>query len=189
MTYVLGITGGVGTGKSEVMRILEREGFKTLRTDDIAREIMAPGSEVIKKLVSAFGEKILMPSGELNKSVYAELIYSDSDNMRLSNGIIHPAVWDKVEETIKKDGEKRWAVETAVPDERFKRICTDIWYIHAPLKVRLNRLMRDRGYTEEQCFDIIGKQHGEKEFGLIADFIIENGGSIKATEKQIRELI
>ena len=55
--------------------------------------------------------------------------------------------------------------------------------------MRLNRLMRDRGYTEEQCFDIIGKQHGEKEFGLIADFIIENGGSIKATEKQIRELI
>lgn len=189
MPYVLGITGGVGTGKTEVLRILEDYGFKTIRTDEVAKELMAPESEITKKLVSAFGENIILPSGEIDKERYGALIYSDSKNMALSNSIVHPAVWKRVREMIDSSCNEKWAVETAVPDREFRELSSAIWYIHAPLKVRMDRLMRKRGYSAKKCFDIIGKQQGEKEFGIFADFIIENGGSLASTKKQISELI
>ncbi len=189
MAYVLGITGGVGTGKSEVLRILEDCGFKTIRTDEVAKELMTPGSELMKRLAAVFGDKIILPSGELDKEYYGNLIYSDSKNMALSNSIVHPAVWKRVREIIENSDAEKWAVETAVPDKNFRELSTAVWYIHAPLKVRMERLMRKRGYSAKKCFDIISKQQGEKEFGLFADFIIENGGSLASTEKQIRELI
>ena len=189
MAYIIGITGGVGTGKSEVLKIKKKYGFRTIRTDDVAKELMAPGGELTERLKKALGDEITGPDGSINKEVYSKLIYSDSENMRLSNGIIHPAVWRRVGELIGESDKDRFAVETAVPGEEFRKLCDTVWYIHTPLKLRIDRLMRQRGYSAEKCFDIIGKQKSESDYGMFADFIIENAESLSATEKQIRELI
>lgn len=200
---ILGLVGGVGSGKSAVTDILKDEyGFEILYTDDIAKKLEQPGEPVYNELCRAFGTCILSEgkAGEyIDKKRFADIIYSDEEALNKAGSIIHPAVWKYVGEYIDKaagacdgaDGKKgvRIAVETALPDENFKNLCDVIWYIFASEKVRTERLMQSRGYTREKCRSIIDSQKKREELYKEADERIENSLELENTKKQIAALM
>ncbi len=199
---VLGLVGGVGSGKSTVTDILKNEyGFEILYTDDIAKELEQPGEPVYIKLCEAFGNDILNEGrvGEcIDKKRFADIIYSDKAALNRAGSIIHPAVWRYVGDYINGAKKKnagmgeccgiKIAVETALPDEDFKNLCNVIWYIFASEEVRIKRLMQSRGYTMEKCRSIIDSKKRE-ELYREADERIDNSFELEDTKKQIAALM
>ena len=106
---VIGITGGVGSGKSEILRLLKEEfGAKLLMADDIAHEVMAPGGEASRRIEEAFGADYLKPDKSVDRQKMAELIFKDADALETMNSIVHPAVWRRIEEGIRTAPESWW---------------------------------------------------------------------------------
>lgn len=193
---ILGITGGIGSGKSTVTDVLKnRYGFRILKTDDMAKELELPGHIVYERLKEEFGEGILMQKdGPIDKEAFAALIYSDDDALEKANGIIHPAVWAEVGR-LTEDCKGNMltgphaAVETALPNDYFENLCDEIWYIHVDREVRIKRLMEDRGYTYEKCVGIISNQMSEEAFRSMADEVIDNSLPVEETIKTIGEIL
>ena len=193
---ILGITGGIGSGKSTVTDVLKnRYGFRILKTDDMAKELELPGHIVYERLKEEFGEGILMQKdGQIDKEAFARLIYSDDDALEKANGIIHPAVWAEVGR-LTKDCKGNMltgphaAVETALPNDYFENLCDKIWYIHVDRAERIKRLMEDRGYTYEKCVGIISNQMSEEAFRSMADEVIDNSLPVEETIKTIGEIL
>lgn len=193
---ILGITGGIGSGKSTVTDVLKnRYGFHILKTDDMAKELELPGHIVYERLREAFGEGILTEKdGPIDKEAFATLIYSDDDALEKANGIIHPAVWAEVgRRTEDCKGNMltgpHAAVETALPNDYFENLCDKIWYIHVDRAERIKRLMEDRGYTYEKCVGIISNQMSEEAFRSMADEVIDNSLPVEETIKTIGEIL
>ena len=193
---ILGITGGIGSGKSTVTDVLKnRYGFRILKTDDMAKELELPGHIVYERLKEEFGEGILtQKDGPIDKEAFAALIYSDDDALEKANGIIHPAVWAEVGR-LTEDCKGNMltgphaAVETALPNDYFENLCDEIWYIHVDREVRIKRLMEDRGYTYEKCVGIISNQMSEEAFRSMADEVIDNSLPVEETIKMIGEIL
>lgn len=193
---ILGIIGGIGSGKSTVTDVLKnRYGFHILRTDDMAKELELPGHIVYERLKEAFGEGILTEKdGPIDKEAFAELIYSDDNALKKANGIIHPAVWAEVGRLTEKCKGNMLtgphaAVETALPNDYFENLCDEIWYIHVDREMRIKRLMKDRGYTYEKCLGIISNQMSEEDFRSMADKVIDNSLQVEETIKTIGEIL
>lgn len=209
---VIGIIGGVGSGKSAVLNLLAEEyGFLPLETDLIAKELMRNGTDCHKALVAAFGKGILRPDGEIDAAAYAKLIYGDAAALLLSDAIVHPAVWALSEKRIsavreregRKTGEKDAgpgaeaaekapdnvrgiALETALPDERFRTLCTEIWCVSVPAALRIKRLSEGRGYTREKCLSVMEHQRTEAEYAAFADLVIDNSGAPEAVKEAVQ---
>lgn len=189
---IIGLIGGVGSGKSAVTDILSGEyGYRLLLTDDIAKECEKPGGTGYNALVEEFGEDILSsgPGSPIEKVVFAAMLYSDEAVQRRVNEIIHPIVWDIVENTINEAKQAAIAVETALPCERFVRMCDEIWFIYADEAVRMERLVASRGYSEEKCRSMIRSQCSDEEFSAYADYMIDNSGSLEETAERVKELL
>jgi len=197
---IIGITGGIGSGKSTITEMLkDKYGYIILKTDDIAKELEEPGHEVYEQLKSTFGSDILEDTAELkiDKKKFAALIYGDPEAMKAAEEIIHPAAWGYCEDVIasekKAAGEKRTeakvVVESALPCERYRRMCDEIWFVYASTPVRIERLMETRGYSPEKCRKIMDEQISDEEFISFSDYIIDNSTDLKEAEKRVDELM
>lgn len=188
---IIGITGGVGAGKSEVLDYLARAYEATVvQADDVGYLLMQPGTEVYRKILEQFSTVVLKDkSRELDRQVLADLVYTDRGLKRKLEQIIHPAV----KEYIKRDIEKERAAETEIYvieaalllEDHYEEICDEIWYIYAEEEVRRERLRRERGYTNERINQIISQQLTEEEFSERCSFEVDNSGSLEETQKQI----
>lgn len=210
---VVGVTGGIGSGKSAVLRFLREQcGASVLQTDELAKELMRPGTACYEALRKAFGNRILRPDGSIDTKRYGDLIYSDERLQTLSDSLVHPAVWEAVRQRIasgstqksgfQKEGRKGagkltdaahnpafWVVETALPGKELSRICSTIWYVHVPEELRIRRLMEGRSMSEEAVRRILRKQPQEAAYRALADAVIENDGSLLELEARIQELL
>ncbi|MBQ8933351.1 MAG: dephospho-CoA kinase [Lachnospiraceae bacterium] len=193
---IIGLIGGVGSGKSAVTDVLaEKYGFRLLLTDDMAKETELPGGAGYLALTEAFGGQILEngPGSPIDKQKLASLIYSDPKALETVNGLIHPIVWGLVEKTLceakEADPDVRIAVETALPCERYCKMCDEIWFIYTDPEVRISRLQSSRGYSREKCISMIANQLTDEEFTAYADYIIDNSGSREDTAERIGELL
>ena len=187
---VLGITGGVGAGKSTVLDILSSKyGYEIIRTDDVAKQIMRESRECLSKLIDYFGKDILNDRGELDKDRYSAILYADKKNRSISDSIIHPMVWDEVKYLIDRAESKNYAVETALPSELFKSFCDEVIFIKADTKVRIERLIKNRNYTEDYSRKIISSQLSDECFMKFSDIVLDNSGSIKDIEKELEGLM
>ena len=198
---VIGITGGIGSGKSTITDILrDKYGYRILLTDDMAKELEEPGQKVYQELVRAFGEKILEPSADgiekqapkIDKAAFASLIYQDAGAKTKAEQIIHPATWSWCEDIIREEqerGEAKVVVESALPCERYRKMCDEIWFVYTREEVRIRRLMESRGYSLEKCESIIDGQLSDEAFIGFADYIIDNSGSFEETSFRVSELM
>ena len=210
---ILGITGGVGSGKSTVTDLLfEKYGFLVLKTDDIAKMLEQPGELCYRALVEAFGESILEAdpgtgtgadaARPIDKAAFAEKIYSDPKALELAESIIHPATWAYVEDVIRREYERREqkpegkvsdevriAVETALPGERYRGMCDEIWFVYVEREERIRRLMESRGYSREKCESIMKEQISDEAYISWSDYIVDNTGDLKAMGERVEELM
>ncbi len=180
---VIGITGGIGSGKSTISDILENN-FNAfiISTDAIAHDLMGKGMVSYKKIVDYFGEEILDDNKEINRAKLAECVYGQKDRLLKLNSFTHPYVMDYVKDLIKIKVKEYplIVIETALPVEaKLHEICDEIWYVHASNEVRRKRLKETRNYSDEKIDTIFLNQMKEDEYRKLCTYEIKNEGSLK----------
>ena len=177
MKYVIGITGGVGSGKSIVLDYLKsNHSAAVYQMDEIAKELKE-SDDIQSQILSAFGTT--------DPSELSDVIFSDKNKLELINSIIHPAV-RKVVDDIVAHAQGLTIIETALPEEGgLLDYCDEIWYIFADKDSRLKRLQNDRGYTKERADITMSNQLSDAEYESFADRIIDNTGTPEQTYIQI----
>lgn len=192
---VIGLTGGIGSGKSLVAKILkEKHGAHILNTDGIAREQMEPGGACYQGVVDYFGKEILLEDGTINRSKLAEIVFDDKDKLLILNELTHPkvlvAVKDEIHAMQEKGTTPYLVVETALMIESgYDYVCDEVWYVHTSEEVRRERLKRERQYSEEKINAIFEKQSKTDAFRARFPKVIENIGDITMLEQQVETLL
>lgn len=187
----IGITGGVGAGKSEILKYIKRHyKCEIYLADEAAHEVKRAGTECFDRLVTLLGSDIVGEDGEINKAVMADKIFGDEELLRQVNEIVHPAVKDylmaKYEAALENPDIELFFVEAALLIEAgYKELVDEMWYIYADRNVRRKRLMYSRGYSEEKIQNIMDNQLTEEEFREACDFVIDNSGLLADSYRQI----
>lgn len=187
---IIGITGGVGAGKSSVLEILKTKyGAKILLADLVAHELMEPGSEGLKRVVDALGNGFLKGDGSADRKALADLLFRDPQALKQVNSIIHPMVWEYMKSSARESEQSLIVIEAAVFDTAPAGLFDEIWYVYTSEENRIRRLMESRGYTREKCESIIKRQDPEAAYRKMADRVIDNNKTAKETEQQIKEIL
>ena len=183
----IGITGGVGAGKSTVLDyISSRYKVRIIGADDVGRELMEPGRAVYNALKAYYGEKILLDDGRIDRPALAAIGLRDEESQAILNGIEHPLIREEIIRRIRSAEESVVFLEAALLSEgNLTEICDEVWVVTADEKTRIERLMRDRGYTEETCRMIISRQLSEEDFCALADVLIRNDRKLSSVYRQI----
>jgi len=188
---LIGITGGVGAGKSAILSYLQ-ENFncRVELADLIAHKVKEPGQSCYDKLVELLGQEVLDEDGTINKGRMAEIIFSDDDKLTAVNAIIHPAVkayfLAEVEKERKIGKIDYFFLEAALLiEDGYEKIMDELWYIYASEDIRAKRLMESRGYSEEKVRNIMAEQLSDEEFRKVCAFVIDNSNSLNETYQQI----
>jgi len=189
--YVIGITGGVGAGKSAVLSILKEEvPCEIIRADDIANELKLKGHSCYDKIVDLLGEEVLGADGEIDRNLMSMIVFEDESMMRQIEQILHPAVkrqiLDLIDEKKRENKIKYLFIEAALLiEDGYKAICDEIWYIYASVATRTRRLMKNRGYSLQKIESIMDKQLSEAEFRKNCECVIDNDGDLEKTKSDI----
>lgn len=186
----IGITGGVGSGKSLILAHLEEEYRAVVfQADLIARQAQLPGEECYQKVLRCFGKEILREDGFIDRQKMADIVFADRKKLDLLNAIVHPAVNKKMQELAEEEERKGsgiFVLEAALlTDKIYREIVDEIWYIHVAESVRRKRLKESRGYSEKRIDQIFASQPPEEVFFGASDYVIENNGDFKNTCRQI----
>lgn len=187
---VIGITGGVGAGKSAVLSYLESKyGARVILADWVANKIKEPGQCCYEAIVALLGEAILQEDGTINRKMMGQLIFNDAELLKKTNEIIHPAVKTYIMNemnTAREDGVSIFVIEAALLlEDNYGAICDELWYIYTREDVRRERLKSSRNYTDEYITSIMKKQLPDEVFRKECDFVIDNSGFLEATMAQI----
>lgn len=191
---IIGITGGVGSGKSEVLGYLkDRWGAEVLALDEVSRRLLDRDEAGYMKTVELFGEEILKEDGTIDRPAVAKLVFADKALREALNGIIHPLVKEEALLRIADARERDvrlFVIEAALLIEgKYDAICDEMWYIHADAAVRAERLRRSRGYDDSRIRGVMAGQLSEAEFYAHCGQVIENSGDFSETKRQIDRLI
>ena len=194
---VIGITGGVGAGKSEVLKLI-RDMCRCIivTADELARSLEVKGEVCYEPLVALLGEDVLKEDGEIDAKKMAKMIFADGaeDKLAAVNAIVHPAVKERILSMI--DEAKRskkydlFFIEAALLiEDGYDRIVDELWYVYADERVRRERLKKSRNYSDEKITDIMDSQSGDDVFRRYCSVVIDNSGNISDTEKQLEEVL
>ena len=188
----IGITGGVGAGKSTVLSYLEEKYHAfVLQADLVGHKVMEPGERCYEPVVALFGKNVLKEDKTIDRRMVSDVVFSHEELLQELEHIIHPAVKEYILEQLsekEKKGQSLCVVEAALLlEENYQAFCDQVWYIHTDKEIRMERLAMSRGYTREKAQSIIDSQASEEYFRSHADYIIENNGDLKRTYKQIIE--
>ena len=191
----IGVTGGVGSGKSEVLKYLnEKYNCRILMSDNAAKDLEKPGGSLYEPLVKLLSEnsgpngqngEILLPDGEINKQEMAERIFSDPELLQKINELVHPAVnryiLDEIDREKNASEHEFFILESALLVENgYDLILDSMWYIYCEESVRSERLRISRGYSDEKIRSIMERQVSEDVFRSHCDTVIDNTGEFTA---------
>lgn len=189
---VIGITGGVGSGKSALLHAISREfSCEVLLADDIANFLKEPGKACYAPLVSLLGQEVLDEKGFIDKNKMAQIIFGDRTVLEAVNALVHPAVKkylaDRIAEEKKRQRVDYIFVEAALFIEAgYCDMVDSLWYIYADQEVRIQRLQTGRGYSLDKIDSIMKKQLQEEVFRQAAEVVIDNSHSLENAMQQVR---
>lgn len=191
---IIGITGGVGAGKTQILEYLnDKYGATVCQADEVAKKLQKRGTDCHRAIVEHFGVDILDTKGELNREKLAQIIFTDKEERAVLNGIVHPAVKEEIRKIIKKEERKHtslFLLEAALLiDDHYEQICDEIWYVYVEDAIRKKRLIYARGYDAEKVDDIIASQLPKDVFLRNSDRVIDNSGIFEETKIQLDEMI
>jgi dephospho-CoA kinase len=192
---IIGITGGVGAGKTQVLSYIETHyNCRVIRADEVAHLLYEPNKACYNKLVSLLGDNIIGSNGKIDKQKMASIIFNNNRLLDKVNGIVHPAVKDYIIEQLeleKKQGKYDFIfIEAALLiEEQYDKIVDEIWYIYASEKVRRTRLLINRNYSEDKISSIMAGQLSEYEFRKHSQAVISNNGNLEETYSEIDRIM
>lgn len=191
---IIGITGGVGAGKSEILSYLkEKYRAEVIQADKVGHLVMEPEGSCYEPVLWLFGESVKNPDGTLNRKAIGQLVFGNDTLLMKLNQIIHPAVKEYIREQIlaaKRAQKEYFIIEAALLiEDDYGAICDEMWYIYTSESVRRQRLKASRGYTDEYITRILGNQLSETEFRKACGTVIDNSFSFEYTKEQIDKRI
>jgi dephospho-CoA kinase len=188
---LIGLTGGIGTGKSTVSGMLRELGATVVDADEGARAVVEPGTEGLRAVVAEFGEGVLASTGELDRAALAEIVFHDPERRARLNAITHPLVGAWMAERTAEAAER--GVDIVVHDvpllyeNQRQGLFERVVLVYAPNEVAVRRLV-ERGLGEDQAWARIQAQMPIDEKRRLADHVIENSNGLDATRRQVEEL-
>ena len=194
-TIVIGLTGGIASGKSTVSRILKEQGAVLLDGDQVAREIVQD-QEVLDTLEESFGKKIIDKNGNLKRKALAAIVFSDRNRLERLNRITHPKIKERMTEDLRRLRKK--AVEEENPqiilldgalllEMGLERLADETWVVSVDQETQLQRLMERDGINRDEAMLRINAQMDERERRKKADVMIDNNGGIKELTEEVLE--
>ena len=189
---VIGITGGVGCGKSTVLNLLEEKyGAKIIEADALGHEAMKPGTEPYQKICDTFGVDITGEDGQILRPLLADKIYRDDNGRERLNAIVHPFVIEQICKQLNEwKDEPVVCLETAILFETgCDTLCDIIWAVVTDKELRIQRLMESRGYSREKTESIMRVQLSDKEWEKRCDALLVNNGNLQKLQERIEELL
>ena len=184
--YVIGLTGNIATGKSVVRKMLEHLGAYGIDADALGHRAMAKGAPGYKPVVKTFGEWILAPDGQINRSRLGKVVFSDPEALTALENIIHPLVQQAVDILIRRAQQKVIVVEAIKLIEAGMHSQYDsLWVTYTSPDIQLSRLMQKRGLDEVTARQRISAQPPQEEKIKLARVVIKNHGSFEDTWRQV----
>jgi dephospho-CoA kinase len=187
MKYIIGIIGNIGSGKSTVLKMLERLGARTVDADQLVHEVMAKGSPVWTAIVDTFGKETLDQEGNIDRKKLGSRVFEDSQALARLEEIVHPAVDERFWEIVHSSEAPVMAVEAVkLIESGLHRLLSSVWLVTCPAEERLRRLVEDRGADPEDVRERQNAQMAEEHLAQWAHVIIDNGGDLEHTWEQVR---
>jgi dephospho-CoA kinase len=188
--YFVGLTGGIGAGKSTVAGLLADRGAVVIDADQLAREVVRPGTDGLAQVAAAFGAAVLAPDGSLDRAALAIRVFSDPDQLARLNDIVHPQVAELTDRLVAALPEDAIAVHDIplLVEVRAADRYDFVVVVDAPEAVRVQRLVSDRGMSEQGAQARIRAQVASADRDAIADVVIDNSGTADDLAVDVGEL-
>ena len=187
---VIGVTGGVGSGKSAVLNYIEAHfDARIVKADEVGHMLMMPWGKCFDPVVQLFGDWVVREDGSLDRQAIAQIVFKDPEMLKKLNAII-PSGSEKIYrneiERSRKEETEFFFIEAALLlEEKYDEICDEIWYIYCEKEVRMERLRRDRGYSDERIRQVMENQLPDEEYEAHCDFQLYNDEDVAHTYLQI----
>jgi len=187
---LVGLTGGIGSGKSTVSSKLAARGAEIIDADVVTRDVQQPGSPVVAAIVERFGDQVIDESGALRRAALAEIVFAEPEALRDLNAIVHPAVFVEIKRRVDELAASQKIVVLDIPlltenphGDLQGKVVVDV-----PVDLQVDRLVRYRGFTEADARARIARQSTREDRLKDADFVIENSGTVEDLDGQLEEL-
>ncbi len=190
---IIGLTGGIGSGKSTVAKILGEHGAEIILADKVAREVVEPGMPAYQQIVDTFGKGILCDSGHIDRKKLGDIVFADPKLLKVLNGLTHSATAAKIKqelELMKGKGAQIIVVEAVVPVKQgFLDLVDTVWVVLADEPVRVKRIMERNHYTKKEAKQRIRAQMSDEMYISHAGQIVYNNGTIDDLKEKISEVL
>lgn len=182
---IIGVMGGVGSGKSTVLNYLENNyEANIIEADKVAKEVMLPGNDVYNEIVKTFPEVIV--DNKIDSKKLAEIVFNNKEQLEKLNSITHPGAVKEIVSRIKSSKNRIIVVESAILlGSGVEQYCDELWFVFCNRDTRIKRLIQTRGYSKEKCISVIESQPPDEEYNKAADEFIDNSYSEENTREQI----
>jgi dephospho-CoA kinase len=189
---IIGLTGGIASGKTSVAQLLERLGAAVVDADQLSREVVQPGQEALQAIVAAFGTGVLNQDGTLNRAALAQIVFGDPAARRTLESITHPAIKKLAQEKLARLEQAGVATAFYVAPLLFEAGTAagfqEIWVVYLDRESQIERLMARDGLDREQALARIGSQMPMEEKKRLGQLVIDNGGSREELEAQVMRI-
>jgi dephospho-CoA kinase len=183
---IIGLTGGIGAGKTKTAEILKKLGAIVIDADKVAKELLIKGNRVYYEIIDHFGRDILDSNSEIDKRKLAGIVFNDKSKLVVLNEITHNEVYNKMKERIDSLTAKEYkgiiVLDVPIPNEDFKKMADEIWVIDCDNDTRISRVMNRMGITREEAVKRMNAQLKREDYLRIADKVIRNTG----TEEELK---
>lgn len=189
--FIVGVTGGIGSGKSTVSKYLEDKGLKVLDADKISGDVTAAGGSAVPEVAEVFGPNSIDEDGAMNRKYISDIVFHDRMKLDLLSSIVHKHVFVEMERMIAEETEKNTKcliLDVPIPVKKFIDISDQVWVVTCDTPTRISRLL-DRGLSRDEAMRRIAMQLSDDEYSDLGDFVIDNSGTLEETYAKVEELI
>ncbi|MEV6040180.1 dephospho-CoA kinase [Nonomuraea sp. NPDC052116] len=185
-----GLTGGIGSGKSEVSKRLAAKGAVVIDADRIAREVVEPDTPGLARVVAAFGEGVLRPDGSLDREKLGSIVFADPERLATLNAIVHPLVGERVAELQSRAADDAITVYDVplLAENHLAPMYDVVIVVDAADETRIRRLAEHRGMPEADAKSRIAAQASREARLAVADIVIPNEGSLAELDARVDEV-
>lgn len=187
---VIGITGGIASGKSYVCSVIKEQGFSVIDADEISRELSKKGNPIFERIIEVFGKDYLTTSGELDRQKFGKMIFENTAARNKLNAISHPLIIEEMKKEIDKNSSS--IIFLAIPllfEAKLSRLCDKIVCVYVDRVTQLQRLMWRDGISEAYALNKINAQLCLEEKKAMSDYVVDSRGSFNHTKDQVIDLI
>lgn len=190
--FVIGITGGIGSGKSSVSKIMADRGVRVLDADEISREVTSVNGIALPEISEVFGRRAIATDGSMNRKYISSVVFNDNTKLDILSSIVHKYVFQYMDQELEKERNRKTkciVLDVPIPvNKGFVDHCNQIWTVVCDESVRIPRLVK-RGMDKDDAMRRIAMQMTDDEYSALADHVIDNSGTLEELNERVDSLI